>query len=324
MEIKRLADPAETFDLRFPGDKPFDVVGFGLNAVDHLCVVPQYPRFDTKTEILSYQFLAGGQVATAMTCAARLGLKARYIGKVGSDELGRISLESLRSELIDTSSVIVQPHARNQFALIIIDKSTGERTVLWDRDPKLNFQEDELKREEICSGRVLHLDGHDQAALCAAEWAQRAGIPVVVDLDKVVLRCAEFLRNVDFLITNAAFPSEFTGISDPEEAVLALGSICPGFVASTKGSQGVLAVVNGRCVNFPAFKVQPVDTTGAGDVFHGSFIYGLLQNWSLERIMSFANAAAGLSCTRLGAQAAVPTLDHVLHLLNGCKPSSEI
>ncbi len=323
MEIKRLTDPSETFDLRFPEDKPFDVVGFGLNAVDHLCVVAQYPRFDTKTEILRYELLAGGQVATAMTCVARMGLKARYIGKVGSDALGRLSLESLRSESIDTSAVIVQPDARNQFALIIIDQSSGERTVLWDRDEKLDFQEHELKKEEICSGRVLHLDGHDPAALRAAVWAQQSGIPVVVDLDKVVVHCAELLRNVDFLITNASFPSELTGIADPSEALLALGKICHGFVASTKGAQGVIAAVNGRCVHFPAFKVQAVDTTGAGDVFHGSFIYGLLQNWSLQRIMSFANAAAGFSCTRLGALAAVPTLDHVLRMMTGCQPASE-
>jgi len=317
MQIKRLTGPADAFDLRFPDGKSFDVVGFGLNAVDHLCVVPKYPRFDTKTEILHYELLAGGQVATAMTCVARMGLRARYIGKVGSDDLGRLALESMRSEEMDISAVIMQPDARNQFALIIIDSNSGERTILWDRDRRLDFQEGELRQEDICSGRILHLDGHDPAAVCAARWAQEAGIPVVADLDRVVPRCAELLANVDFLVTNADFPAEFTGISNPDESLLSLGRFCRGFLAATKGAQGAVAVVDGKCVHFPAWTVRAVDTTGAGDVFHGGFIYGLLQNWNLDRIMSFANAAAGLSCTRLGARAGIPTLEQVLKLVNG-------
>src|SRR5262249_14474855 len=192
MRIKRIADPADGFDVRFNATKPFDVVGFGLNAVDHLCVVAHYPRFDTKSEILHYEKLAGGQVATTVAFVSRMGLLGKYIGKVGSDELGQFSLESLGSERIDTSSVLIEPGARNQYAFIIIDKATGERTILWERDRRLSFREGELQRDDICAGRVLHLDGHDyEAALWAATWAQEDGIAVVIDLDKVVPRSDE-------------------------------------------------------------------------------------------------------------------------------------
>ena len=315
MKIKRLADPSDTFDVRFPEGKPFDVVGFGLNAVDHLCIVPHYPRFDTKTEILHYEKLAGGQVATTVAFASRMGLRGKYIGKVGSDDFGSFSLDSLRSEKIDTSSVLVEPGARNQYAFIVIDKSSGERTILWERDARLSFRDSELRRGDVCAGRVLHLDGHDYAAaLRAATWAQDAGIPVVIDLDKVVPQSAELISKVDFLITSSNFPPDFTGIADPIQSLLELGKYCAGFLAVTLGARGAMAVVGDSCVRFPAFKVHAVDTTGAGDIFHGGFIYGLLQNWSLEAIMSFANAAAGLNCTHLGARAGIPPLDEILQL----------
>lgn len=317
MEIKQLASPDETFDLHFLENQQFDLVGFGLNAVDYLCVVPHYPRFDSKTEIIQYEKLPGGQTATAVTFVARMGLKGKYIGKVGTDELGQFCLAGLKSENIDTSAVLAEEGARNQYAFIIIEKSSGERTILWERDAKLNFREDELKREDVCSGRVLHLDGHDYAAaIRAAGWAQGAGIPVVIDLDKVVPRSDELIAKVDFLITSANFPPDFTGISDPIESLLALRKYCSGFLAVTMGARGAMAVVGNRCMRFPAYKVRAVDTTGAGDIFHGGFIYGLLQNWPLEQIMSFANAAAGLNCTRLGARAGIPELSEILQLAN--------
>ncbi len=317
MKIKRLQSPAESFDLEFRNDKPFDVVGFGLNAVDHLCVVPRYPRFDTKTEILEYRKLAGGQTATAVAFAARMGLKGKYIGKVGSDDIGVFSLESLRAENLDISSVRVEPDALNQYAFIIIDKGTGERTILWQRDPRLRFSPAELTREEVCAGRILHLDGHDyDAAIQAATWAQEEGIAVVIDLDKVVPRSQELIEKVDFLITSANFPPDLTGISDPIDSLLALRPYCPGFLAVTLGAQGAMAVVGDECVRFPAFKVHAVDTTGAGDIFHGGFIYGLLQNWPLERIMTFANAAAGLNCTHMGARSGVLQLSEIHMLAN--------
>jgi len=317
MKIKRLGSPADRFDIAFPADKTFDVVGFGLNAVDYLCIVPQYPRFDTKTEILHYEKLAGGQVATTVSFISRMGLKAKYIGKVGSDDIGAFSLQSLHSENIDTSSVLVEEGARNQYAFIIIDKNSGERTILWERDRRLSFRDEELRREDVCSGRVLHLDGHDHAAaIRAAAWAQEEGIPVVIDLDKVVPRSDELIRKVDFLITSSNFPPDFTGIPDPIDSLLALRDHCDGFLAVTLGVQGAMAVVGDECVRFPAFKVHAVDTTGAGDIFHGGFIYGVMQNWTLEEIMTFANAAAGLNCTHLGARSKIPALREILKFAN--------
>lgn len=308
-------DTSERFNISFDDTKGFDVVGLGMNAVDHLCIVPSYPRFDSKTEVLHWELQPGGPVATAIVCASRMGLKSKYVGKVGSDALGQLQLESLKSENVDISSVLVEQGVRNQYAFIIIERCSGERTILWGRDKRLNFRDDELRREDVCAGRVLHLDGQDDgAALRAATWARASGIPVVMDIDKVVPSTGALISKVDFLISSANFPGDLTGIADLRDALGALRKLCSGFVAVTCGANGAMAMIGDACVEFPAFPVKAVDTTGAGDIFHGAFVYGLLQNWPVAGIMRFANAAAGLGCTRLGARVGIPMLADALQL----------
>ncbi|MBI4481633.1 MAG: ribokinase [Acidobacteria bacterium] len=284
----------------------------GLNAVDHLCVVPRYPEFNTKTKILEYQRLPGGQVATALVTCARMGLKAKYLGKVGSDELGRVSLESIAREGIDVSAVIQEPDSLNQFAFIIIDRESGERTILWDRDSKLMYRPGELNKEEVCAGRILHLDGHDlPASIQAARWAREAGIPTVADLDRVQEGMEELLGLVDFLISSANFPPQLTGEKRLEKALRAERQFCPGFIAATMGEEGAMALVGDDIIYFPAFRVRTVDTTGAGDAFHGAFIYGLLRGWPLKRTMVFSHATAALKCMKVGARTGIPGLPQV-------------
>jgi len=313
MKVKRLKDPSDTFDLQFPERTPFDVVTFGQNSVDQLCVVPAYPCLNSKTEILQCETLPGGQVATAAVFLARMGLRTRYIGKVGGDDYGRFSLKSLAMEELDISKVIVEENSISQHAIIIIDKESGERTILCQGGPGLNFMDSELVKEDVCAGKILHLDGSDPAsALRAAAWCREQGIPVSADLDTVVSCCRELVESVDFLITSANFPPEFTGIPDPVDSFLALAERFDGLLAVTLGADGAMAFAGNRCFSFPALKVSPVDTTGAGDIFHGGFIYGLLQNWPLQRIMAFANAAAGLSCGYLGARAGIRPLSEIL------------
>jgi sulfofructose kinase len=317
MKIKQLQNPSDTFDLHFPEQKPFDVVGFGTNSVDHLCVVPEYPASGSKTGILEFEELPGGQVATALIFLSRMGLKTKYVGKVGGDALGTIFLRSFKSESVDTASVLVEPNAANQHALIVIDKKSGERTILSRRDSALDFRESELDRDTICSGRILHLDGYDAAgALQAAAWCQEMGIPVCIDLDKVVQGCEELIAKVDFLIVSSNLPMELTGISDPAKAFRELRGRCEGFLAVTLGAAGAMAWLGDRCVTYPGLKINPVDTTGAGDIFHAGFIYGVLQNWPIGKIMRFANTAAGLSCGSIGARTGIRPLPEIMRHLD--------
>jgi sulfofructose kinase len=305
------------FNLSLPKDKPFEVVGMGLNSVDFLSLVPEYPASNSKMKILKFSKSGGGQVATALVALSRWGVKTKYIGKVGSDELGQFSLESIRKEGVDVSSVTVEPDTPNQVGNIIVEASSGDRTILWGRDECLMHRAGELHKEDICAGKVLHLDGHDiRAAIRSAKWADEEKIPTVIDIDTVEPLTSELIKEIDFVVTSSRFPGLFTGISDREKALIDLQKYTRGFLCSTLGPEGAMALVDGEVLHVKGFKVDVVDTTGAGDVFHAGFIYGLLQNWEVKEILRFANAVAALKCRDLGGRRGIPTLDKVKNFLD--------
>lgn len=298
-------------------NKPFDVVGMGLNSVDFLTVVPQFPTLNSKMRIRQFSKQGGGQVATALVALSGWGIRTKYIGKIGGDELGSFSLNSIRQEGVEVSSVTIEPGATNQFAVILVDGVSGERTILWDRDERLMYREGELQKEKVCSGKILHLDGHDiQAAIQCARWAKEEGIPTVIDIDKVEPLTGELIKEIDFVITSSQFPSLYTGISDQKKALLELQKHTNGFLCTTLGDEGAMALMDGEIVYSKGVPIKAIDTTGAGDVFHAGFIYGLLQNWEMEKILRFANAAAGLKCRDLGGRKGIPSLDEVQKFLN--------
>ena len=136
------------FNLSLRKNKPFDVVGLGLNSIDFLSLVPEFPASNSKMEILRFATSGGGQVATAMVALSRWGVKTKYIGKVGSDEFGRLSLESIRQEGVDISSVTTEPDTPNQLGMIIVEAVSGDRTILWKRDDRLMYRVGELIKED--------------------------------------------------------------------------------------------------------------------------------------------------------------------------------
>lgn len=301
------------FRLDIPTDKPFDAVALGLNAVDHLIVVPHFPQFNTKIPYLSHRVAPGGQCATAMVALARQGLRTRYIGKIGNDETGRLQIDSLTSEGVDASGVMIVDGAESQTAFILVDEASGERTVIWNRDDRLTITEDEVDREAVTSGCVLHLDGHNvRASIKAAEFARQSGIPTVLDIDNIYPEAERLLPLIDFLISSSTFPERMIGESDLRTALRKLHEMNGAqLTAATLGEDGVLAYIQGQYIYSPGFKIDCRDTTGAGDAFHGGFIYGLLKGYSVEETLRFSNAVAALKCRDLGARTALPRLDEV-------------
>lgn len=306
------------FPLTLPEQRKFEVVGFGLNAVDHLVTVPRYPAFNTKTPMTEHRQLPGGQVSSAMVGVQRLGLKACYIGKVGNDYEGKILIDSLRDEGVDYSNVMIAHGARTQSGVIIIEQLSGERTIMNHYDPGTRVAPAEIHYETISSARILHLDGYDtQAATTAARMAHEAKMCVTMDLDTVYKNLDELLPHVDCLITSQSLAGELSGIYDEREALKRLHErygCC--FVAMTQGARGSLAFVEGTYLATPAFR-PPVckDTTGAGDAFRAGFIYGLAKGLSIEETLRCANAVAALSCRELGARAGLPKENELLKFL---------
>jgi len=312
------------FPFRLIDNKEFDAVGFGLNAVDHLIVVPSYPAFDTKTRFTDYQLSAGGQTASAMTGLQRLGLKTAYAGRFGSDDAGRYGLQSLVDEGVDTRFAEVIDGARTQTAFIIIDAQSGERTILWERDERLSYAEGDAPVAMAGHGRVLHIDAHDPpACLRLAREARRAGVVVSLDVDNIYDGLPELLPFVDVLLSSAEFPHRLTGIEDESAALLEIKSRfgCP-VVGMTRGVRGAILYCEGAFAESPAFNVPGVcrDTTGAGDAFHAGFLYGLLNGEEIEACLHVACAIAALKCRSLGARSALPTLDELKDFLLHASP----
>jgi sugar/nucleoside kinase (ribokinase family) len=295
----------------------FDVVGVGLNATDTLLIVPHFPAYAGKAPIQEERLSPGGQVASALVACARLGLRAKYIGAIGDDERGRVQLESLRGAGINIDDVQFRRNCPNQSAYIIIDRSTGERTVLWRHDECLRIDPGEIAPEQIAGARLLHIDGHDTAAVArAAAIARSHDIPVTVDIDTVYHGFDRVLPNVDYLVASSEFPAAWTGVNDPLKALEAIQNEYGMKVAGmTLGAHGSLARENGKFHYAPAYVVDCVDTTGAGDVFHGAFCYAVLEGMRMRDALEFSNAMAALNCTALGARGGIRGVEEIRALM---------
>ena len=282
-----------------------DVVGLGLNATDTLISLQHYPALGSKVAFYSANVLPGGQVATAMVACQLWGMRTRYVGKLGDDDAAKIHRAEF-ARLGVEAHLVAAPGCASQQAFILVD-DTGERTVLWKRDPRLTLHPEELRREWIAGARALHVDGHDTAAAAlAASWARADGIPVIADLDDLYPGVEALIKNVDYLITSRDIPGRLMTNDDLRKSLPALRSKfgCK-LTAATLGHEGVLAWDGTQFHYAPAFRVDTLDTTGAGDIFHAGFIYGLLQGWPLQRQLQFACAAAALNCTGIGARGAI-------------------
>jgi sulfofructose kinase len=191
--------------------------------------------------------------------------------------------------------------------------------VLWDRDPALSTDPAAVPRDAVISGRMLLLDCHETAAAAeAARFAREAGIPTVLDIEKVRPGTADLLRHIDAIVAAEAFPSELTGHDDQGRALEAMArEFCTPLVCVTLGSDGSLARCGGREIRTPGFSVDCVDSTGAGDAFRGGLAAACLQSpeGDIEDVLHFANAVAALNCRALGARGGMPRASEVTDLL---------
>lgn len=308
------------FPLTLNAGKRFDAVGFGLNAVDHLIVVPEYPAFDTKIRLLEHKLSAGGQTASAMVALRRLGLKTAYAGRFGSDSEGVFGLRTLKDDDVNVDFAEVVDGARNQIAFITIDARSGERTIVWDRDERLAYKRDEAPIEFGPMGRVLHLDAHDPpACVRLAQAARASGTIVSADIDNVYEGLPELLPLIDILIGSKEFPHRVTGIRDERTALVELKTRYGCAVAGmTIGAAGAVVYCDGSFIESPGFDISGScrDTTGAGDAFHGGVLYGLLAGEDIETSLKLGNAVAAMKCCALGARTALPSKAQLEEFLN--------
>jgi sugar/nucleoside kinase (ribokinase family) len=289
----------------------FDVIGVGANSVDYVYRLPQFPKPDStaaKLRIAYHTVSCGGQTATTLCTCAAMGLTTRYVGATGSDDNGQLIRDALVDRGVDIAQS-VESDGGNAFAVILLDQRQGERVVLWERPAGLDLAPGDIDRDVVCDARLLHVDDVDiDTSIRAASMARAAAIPVTSDIERVGERTEELVAAVTIPIFAEHVLESLTGERDFERALRTLRQRHAGMLCVTLGARGAMLLDGDHLYQQPAFPMPVTDTTGAGDVFRGAFIAALLRGDAPADILRFANAAAAICCTRLGAIAGIPTL----------------
>ncbi len=295
--------------LPMPPEAPqYDLVGFGIAAVDDILELREFPKPGSKGRILSNNRCGGGLCTTALVAAARLGLRCYYAGILGRNDLSDFTRQVLSREGIAYSEAILHPEARPVHSVILVERSTGERTILYSYEGLTGQVPGEVPYELAARARALFVDhlapecGRD---ICA--FARERSIPTIADIEVVnSAGLHKLVEAVDHLIIPLRLAVALSGCSDPAAATRAVhqGRPC---TAVTDGARGCwFAGAQGEVQHQSAFPVCTIDTTGCGDVFHGAYAAGLVSGLPLADRIRFASAAAALKATRLGGQAGIP------------------
>jgi sulfofructose kinase len=298
-----------------PNVPQVDVVGVGLNATDTLVSLASFPERGSKVPYSHMSVMPGGQTATTIVACQSWGLRTRYVGKFGDDSAAKLHRDAF-ADIGTEAQFVTVPGAHSLHNVILIDNG-GERTVICQHNERLVLQPEELRREWIVNARVLHVDGHDTAAATqAARWAREAGIPVTADLDDTYTGVDDLIANIDYLLVNCDFSYRLMNDSNLESALRKMHSRygCR-LAAATLGEKGVLAWNGEQLIHCAAYRVGVVDTTGAGDIFRAGFLYGMMQDWPLERQLDFSCAAAAMNCMAEGARGGIRPVPEIESLM---------
>ncbi len=295
--------------------KSYDVVGCGYACIDFLGTLPHLPELNSKLDLNSLTIQGGGPVATALVALSRLGARTLFVGKLGDDDFGRWIIDGLKEERV-ASEIRVSPNETSPFAFVMVTPD-GKRTVLWTRGSAPYLSPEEIQPEAVLAGRALLLDDIEiPAGTRAAEMAREAGVTVILDAGTPRAGIEKLIRLSDEVVMAEKFPFRLTGERDFRQSLKGILKMGPSRVAVTLGEKGALYMDADSWIEQPAFSVDTVDTTGAGDVFHGAYTYGRLQEWPMTETLRFAAAVAALKTRKVGGRTGIPTLDETMAFLD--------
>lgn len=294
----------------------FDCLGFGICALDYLSILDPYPGLDEKVNVVASSVQGGGPVPTAMATMAKLGAEVAFVGEIGDDYEGMVIRSELEKFGVDVDYLLIDENVKSLKAFIWVDKNSGKRTVALDKTRMKPVKLKEISFLKDVYFEYLHLDGRDiDASIFLAKKAKKDGSEVILDLGSLRENIEELFPLADYLIVSRKFAYDYTHLEDLSQACSELKKIGFRYVVVTLSEKGCLWTDGGKVNYFPGFKVGVVDTTGAGDVFHGAFIFGLLKKWKMGGIIEFASACAALKCRKLGGREGIPSLKEVQDFL---------
>lgn len=293
-----------------------DVVGIGRSCLDQLINISELPETDESKRILAYSRQGGGKVPTAAVALSRLGADVAMIDVLSDDSYGNFLLEDYINHNIDVSQVIIDKGKETAFSIVLSEKTTGGRNILYHTGSCRPLEVNDLNREYIKSASYLHLAYVSDATKKAALWAKESGVSVVFDADNYREDIEEMIPLIDVFIASEHYYNAKYNTNNYLQNCRELMDKGPSIVVFTLGSKGSIGLQGDCFFQEPGFDVKVKDTTGAGDVYHGAFIYGLLQGWNIRKIARFSNAVAAIKCTRMGGRAAIPNLETVFEFLD--------
>ncbi len=293
------------------------IAGIGFCGMDYLCIVPRIP-LDDKVEIVESLVQGGGPAATAVVAAARLGAATVFCGAIGDDGRGLQIVKAFQTEGVDVTGMKISKGAESPAAYSWVDNTSGKRSIVWTHGSAVPLAGADITAEQLQDVDVLHLDGHQtQAAIAAAKLARSCGVLVSIDAGTVVPGIDELLELSDIVIASKKFAEAYTGTSCVSDGVRKLFFGQRKFAGVTVGKNGSIGFDGENYFECPSYQVEKiVDTTGAGDVYHGAFAVAVARGMSWDVSMRFATIAAALKCTELGGRTAIPDFETVERLMN--------
>ncbi len=295
--------------------KVFDCLGLGIAPVDILMQLKDYPKAGGKADAEKTTIQGGGPIPTAMVTLARLGKKSALLSAVGDDVFGKFAIDELKNEKVDSSLIVIKKKP-SAFAVGWVEKKSGRRSIVLDMDIAVN--PNDIKINKLPNVRSIHIDGrYMPACLKLARWAKRHKVPIAMDVGSIRNDVSPLFPLVDHLVCSDDYALPFTKSKNVKSAIKKLRKICSGTIVVTSGTKGSIGFEEGEgFTRQKAFKVKAVDTTGAGDVYHGAYIFGFLNRMSLKDRMELASAASAIKCTKPGGRTAIPTYNQIRKFIN--------
>jgi sulfofructose kinase len=294
-----------------------DVVGIGYACIDFLINIDKFPESNHGTVLRDYSWQGGGKVPTALVALGRLGVETGLIGLAGDDAFGRFIVEDFKQHHVDTSRLIIERGTATSLSIPVSEIEKHARSFIFNFGTCRRLHEGDLDEDYIAKAKILHISDISPVCLAGARMARKHGVKVVIDADAHHgAYPMEDFKLLDVLVGSEYFYKAHFNDLDYEANCREIMRRGPRAVVFTFGERGCVGMdkENGY-FELPAFKVEAVDTTGAGDVYHGAFLYGLLQNWTTKETARFASAVSAIKCTRLGGRAGIPDLKTTLQFL---------
>lgn len=287
-----------------------DVIGIDAPCMDLLVNMDRLPQRNDSIRFRQMSWQGGGKAATALIALARLGVSCGIVANVGDDLYGDVIEWDFKRHHVDVSHLHHILGTYTSLSLVLSDRETMGRSVVWQGGgaPLVSRLDEAYLRQ----AKYLHVPGVHGIFEQAMDVVRRAGGKVVIDADRYDPEIVEKLSKIDVFIGSEFFFERLAEGNDVEACCRMIRERGPQTVVFTFGERGCAGIgEDGRFFKTPAFRVEVTDTTGAGDVFHGGFIDGLLKGWEAKRCAEWASAVSAIKVTRLGGRAGIPDTEMV-------------